>query len=93
LPLAGDGVPGEKPETGLYGNAGRMVGASGPAIPLGLPGSLPDAGDLALVSQLTEADTADAIVTQVSVGAAADLAPVVAAGGKLGLSLLLELHG
>ena len=41
-------------------------------------GSLANAGDLALVGQLAEADTADAVVTQISVGAAADLAAVVA---------------
>ena len=76
-----------------YGKADRMVGASGPAVPYKLPGSLPHAGDLAFVGQLPEADPADAVVTQVGVGTAADLAPVVAAGGKLGLSLLLELHG
>ena len=39
--------------------------------------SLTDAGDLALVGQLAEADTADAVVTQIGVGAAADLAAVV----------------
>ena len=58
-----------------------------------LPGSFADAGDLALVRQLTEADTADAVVAQVSVGTAADLAAVVATGGELGRSGLLELHG
>ena len=57
-----------------------------------LPRSLLDAGDLALVSQLTEADTADAVVAQVSVGAATDLAAVVAAAGELRLSLLLQNH-
>ena len=44
---------------------------------------LADAGDLALVSQLAEADTADAIVTQISVGTAAQLAAVVLTGGEL----------
>ena len=53
---------------------------------------LADAGDLALVSQLTEADTADAVVAQVSVGAAADLAAVVLAGGELSRSLLFQNH-
>ena len=57
-----------------------------------LPGSLLNAGDLALVREVPEADTADAVVTQVGVGAAADLAAVVAAGGELGLTLLLEYH-
>ena len=39
-----------------------------------------DAGDLALVCQLTEADTADAVVAQIRMGTAADLAAVVSAG-------------
>ena len=50
------------------------------------------AGDLALVSQLTEADTADAVVAQVSVGTTANLAAVVCAGGELSRSLLLKNH-
>ena len=54
--------------------------------------SLANAGDLALVGQLAEADTADAVVTQIGVGTAADLAAVVAAGGELSRSLLLENH-
>ena len=35
-----------------------------------LPAGFADAGDLALIRQLTEADTADAVVAQVSVGTA-----------------------
>ena len=61
-------------------------------IDLSLPAGLADTGDLALVSQFTEADTANAVVTQVGVGTAADLAPVVCTGGELGLSLLLQNH-
>ncbi len=57
-----------------------------------LPASLADTGDLALVSQLTEADTAHAVVTQVCMGSAADFAAVIAAAGELGLSLLLQDH-
>ena len=57
-----------------------------------LEGSLAHAGDLALVRQLTEADTADAVVAQVSVGTAADLAAVVGAGGELRRGLLFENH-
>ena len=57
-----------------------------------LPRSLLDAGDLALVCQLAEANTADAVVAQVGVGAAADLAAVVLTGGVLGGLLLLDLH-
>ena len=53
---------------------------------------LADAGDLALVSQLTEADTADAVVAKVSMGTAADLAAVVLTGGELCRSLLLQNH-
>ncbi len=60
---------------------------SGKDLELGLA----NAGDLALVGQLAEADTADAVVTKIGVGAAADLAAVVAAGGELE-SLLLENH-
>ena len=55
-----------------------------------LPGGLLHTGDLALVSQLAEADTADAVVPQVGVGTAAQLAAVIAAGGELGLLLLLQ---
>ena len=54
--------------------------------------SLADAGDLSLISQLTEADTADAVVAKVSVGTAADLAAVVGTGGELCRCLLLENH-
>ena len=53
---------------------------------------LAHAGDLALVSQLAEADTADAVVAQVSVRTAADLAAVVLTGRELRRSLLLENH-
>ena len=49
-------------------------------------------GDLALVGQLPEADTADTVVTQVSVGTAAQLAAVVLASGKLRRGLLLQDH-
>ena len=54
--------------------------------------SLTHAGDLALVSQLTEADTADTVVPKISVGTAAQLAAVVLAGGELGRTGLLDLH-
>ena len=56
------------------------------------PGCLADAGDLALISQFTEADTADAVVAQIGVGTAADLAAVVLAGGELSRGLLLKDH-
>ena len=54
--------------------------------------SLTHAGDLALVSQLTEADTADTVVPKIGVGTAAQLAAVVLAGGELGRTGLLDLH-
>ena len=57
-----------------------------------LPACLAHAGDLALVGQLAEADTADAVVAQVGVGSAADLAAVITAGGLLCFLLLLENH-
>ena len=55
-------------------------------------GSLAHTGDLALISQLAEADTADAVVAQVGMGTTADLAAVVLAGGELSRSLLLKDH-
>ncbi len=42
-----------------------------------LPRSLAYARDLALMCQLAEADTANAVVTQISVGTTADFAAVV----------------
>ena len=54
--------------------------------------SLAHAGNLALVGQFTEADTADTVVTQVSVRAAAQLAAVVLASRELRRSLLLQNH-
>ena len=57
-----------------------------------LPGCLSYSGNLALVSELTEADTADTVLTEVSVRSATDLASVVSASRELRLSLLLEYH-
>lgn len=57
-----------------------------------LPGSFADAGDLALVRQLTEADTADAELAKVGMRPATDLASVIFARRELLLSLLLEFH-
>ena len=45
-----------------------------------------------VTEQFEKADTANAVVSQICVGSAADFAAVVAAGGELGLSLLLQLH-
>ena len=59
---------------------------------LNLPRSLSYAGNLALVSKLSEADTADAVLAEVSVGSAADLATVVLSCGELLLLLLLVDH-
>ena len=59
---------------------------------LTLPAGLADTGDLTLVGQLPEADTAYAVIAQVSMGSAADLAAVIAAAGELRLSLLLQDH-
>ncbi len=42
-----------------------------------LPRSLSDARDLALMCQLAEANTANAVITQISVGTTADFAAVV----------------
>ena len=57
---------------------------------LTLPAGLADTGNLTLVGQLPEADTAYAVIAQVSMGSAADLAAVIAAAGELRLSLLLQ---
>ena len=57
-----------------------------------LPRSLAYAGNLALMCQLTEADTAYAVITQISVGASADLAAVVLSCGEFSRSSLLDFH-
>ena len=57
-----------------------------------LPAGLSYSGDLALIGQFSEADTAYAVVTQVSVGTAADLAAVILPGGEFCISLLLDFH-
>ena len=57
-----------------------------------LPAGFSNARDLALVSQLAEADTADTEITQVSVRTAADLAAVVLTSRELRSLLLLEYH-
>ena len=71
----------------------RPIGGSIKLPPLGelpkLPGRLLDAGDLPLVRQLPEADTAHAVVAQIGVGAAADFAAVIFPAGELRLRLLL----
>ena len=54
-----------------------------------LPRCFSDAGDLAFISQIAEANPADAVISQVSVRSAADFAAVVFPGGELGLLLLL----
>jgi hypothetical protein len=57
-----------------------------------LEGCFTHAGNLALVCKLSEADTADAVVAEICMGTAADLAAVVFAGGELCRCLLLENH-
>jgi len=57
-----------------------------------LPASLSYAGDLSLVSKLAEADTADAVLTKISMGTAADLAAVMLTGGELLRSCTLKDH-
>src|SRR5699024_1003667 len=57
-----------------------------------LPACLLHAGDLALIGQLAEANTANTELAKVGMGPSADLAAVVLAGGELCLSLLLQFH-
>ena len=57
-----------------------------------LPGSLLYSGDLALVSEVTEANTADTELTEIRMRASADFATVVSSGGELRCSLLLNDH-
>ena len=57
-----------------------------------LPGRFLYARNLALVSQLTEANSANTELTKVSMGSAANLTSVVFAAGILLLSLLLYNH-
>lgn len=57
-----------------------------------LPAGLLYAGDLALVSQLPEADAANAELTKVGMRPAADLAAVVFTGGIFLRSSLLDFH-
>jgi len=57
-----------------------------------LPGCLSYSGNLALVCELTEADTADAVLTEVGVGSTADLASVISASRELLFLLLLKYH-
>jgi len=61
-------------------------------ISIRLPRCLSYTRNLALVSELAEADTADSVLTKVSVRSATDLASVVSASGELRLLLLLEYH-
>ena len=57
-----------------------------------LPGCLTNTRDLALVSKTAEADTADPVLTEISMGATTEFAPVVGTGGELRGSLLLQNH-
>ena len=69
------------PDVKSFGREGCILGNE-------LPGSLLNAGDLTLVSQLAEADTADTVLTHVCVRTTTDLASGVFSGGEL-LRLLL----
>ena len=57
-----------------------------------LPACFLHAGDLTFVRQLSEADTANAVLAQISVRATADFASVVRSGGIFRRSCLLNLH-
>ena len=57
-----------------------------------LPGCLSYARNLALVSKLAEANTANSVLTEVGMRSTADFASVISACGELGLLLLLENH-
>ena len=58
----------------------------------GLPACLLHAGDLTLISKLSEADSADTELAHIGMRSAADLASVVGASGKFRRSLLLGDH-
>jgi hypothetical protein len=51
-----------------------------------------DAGDLSLIGEFAEADTADAVVAEIRMRTTADLAAVVSASGELSRSLLFKDH-
>ena len=54
-----------------------------------LPACLLDTGDLSLIGQFAETNSANAIFSQISVGTAADLAARICLSGKSGFALLL----
>ena len=56
------------------------------------PAGLLDTGDLAFVGQFTEADTADAVFSQIRVRTAADTAAGIFSCGELRRALLFNLH-
>ena len=57
-----------------------------------LPACFLDAGDLSLVSKLSKTDSANSVLTEVSMGSSAKLASVVSSCGKLCRTLLLLNH-
>jgi hypothetical protein len=57
-----------------------------------LPACLFDSGDFAFVGELTEANSAYTVFSEIAVGSAADLASVVGPNREFGSSLLLYLH-
>ena len=63
--------------------------SAAPCADYSLPAGFFHTGNLALIGQLTEADTANAVVAQVSVGSTTNFASVVVAAGELRRLLLL----
>jgi hypothetical protein len=57
-----------------------------------LPACFLNAGDLTCVSQLSEADTANAVLAKISMGSSADLTSVIGSGGILCGASLLDFH-
>ena len=57
-----------------------------------LPACFLDAGDLTCVSQLSEADTANAVLAKISMGSSADFTSVIGSGGIFCGTSLLDFH-
>ena len=73
-------------------SADMLVGDGNPfALPC-LPAGFLYARDLAFVCQLTEADSANSIFSQVCVRTTADSAAVILSGGEFLLTLLFDFH-
>ena len=61
-------------------------------IRLFLPAGFLHTGNLAFVSQFTETNTANTVMSEIRMRTTADLASVVSSCGELGRSLLLKFH-